>query len=482
MIVSSRRFDRNKIGVRFVLFVPGHTPTLVLPYIPFINPYHRGKLYLDIERMFNEEKRDDLALISPFGVVIFTRDAKTVKEAFLTKEKMRKPIKIYIPFLGLFGPNIVITEGEEWLRHRLVVQPSFSDENLRFMVQSTAHEMTKLIGKWTGMVNIVPAEDITHVTLSVICRAMFGIELSEEDEHAKRLTGMPLEEIFKTVSEDTVIRALTPNVAYFLPSQRLRKVKRAFDAFEVYGADLIARRQHQNSPRRKDLLSMLLKANSGDEDEKRRLSNREIFADIFILMFAGHETTATALTWALTLLALHPEEQAGLYNEVIEVVGKDREPTYEDLPGLIRCRAVLQEAMRMYPPVVHVPRIADVECSLNGVPFEKGQRIIVSLWGLHRNPKYWADPLKFQPDRFDPRVSSAVDDYHWATFARGPRACIGSRFSLIEGTIILAMLARRLIFSAPSYTKENIKDGYSNITLKPTPSPMLFVDPRENSE
>ena len=477
MIIESRRFDKRRVALRFALFAPGQLPALVLPTIPFINPFRRGKAFLDIVAIMDAEEKDDLVIIAPLGTVVFTRNAKTAKEAFVgLKEAVKKPVQIYVPFLGLFGPNVVITEGSEWLRHRLVVQPIFSDANLRFMADCTADELNKLVKKWETTPEIEVGKEITRVTLSVVCRSVFGIEFVEENGRALELTGVPLEEIFKVVSENTVIRAVVPNFIYrILPLDVLRKTKRAFDAFELYSTDLIERRRREGSSDRRDLLSLLIQANS--VDAKHALSSREILADVFVLMFAGHETTATALTWALILLAFHPEEQHKIRSEIMEVIADGRAPIYEDYPRLIRSRAALQEAMRIFPPVVHIPRVAVQKCIINGIPFTPDQRVSISAFGLHRNPKIWPQPLTFRPDRFDERVSPPVDDYHWITFARGPSACIGSRFSLIEGTLILAMLLKRLKIEPPAGLEEDALEGVISITLKPVPQPTLLVKP-----
>jgi cytochrome P450 len=160
------------------------------------------------------------------------------------------------------------------------------------------------------------------------------------------------------------------------------------------------------------------------------------------LLLAGHETTATALTWTWYLLSKHPDAACKLRVELDEVLGR-RVPTVEDLPALEFTRRVIQESMRLYPPVWIISRTAIEEDEIGGYPIPAGSVVLVSQYAMHRHPDFWENPERFDPDRFLPERSRGRHPYAYFPFGGGPRLCIGADLAMLETQLILVTLAQR---------------------------------------
>jgi cytochrome P450 len=188
-----------------------------------------------------------------------------------------------------------------------------------------------------------------------------------------------------------------------------------------------------------DLLAHLLAARDPD-DPHAGLGDTEIRDEAVTLMLAGHETTAQALTWTWYLLAQNPTASKRLAGELERVLG-DRLPTVADVPGLPYTTAVFREALRVYPPVWALARIATRPVELNGLTLPEGRTVVMSQWVVHRDPACFDRPAAFLPERWLDGFQPAPGTYF--PFGAGSRICIGERFAMLEGTLVLATLARR---------------------------------------
>ncbi len=172
------------------------------------------------------------------------------------------------------------------------------------------------------------------------------------------------------------------------------------------------------------------------------MSDEEVRDEILTLFIAGHETTASALAWALYLLGQHPEAHARARAEAEALRG--RSATVADLPRLGFCLQVFKEAMRLYPPIFVIARRCLSDVRVGGYDLPRGTPIIISPWALHRRPELWPDPERFDPSRFEPAAEQARDKLAYLPFGAGPRICIGNHFSLMQGPLALATLLARL--------------------------------------
>jgi cytochrome P450 len=190
----------------------------------------------------------------------------------------------------------------------------------------------------------------------------------------------------------------------------------------------------------RDLLSRLIAAR--DEHTGTGMSSQEVRDHVITIFLAGHETTAMAMTWTWFLLSQHPAEEAKLHAELDAVLG-GRAPTHDDLGKLIYSRMVIEESMRIYPPVHTIARRANAEDTLLGRRVPKGSTVMIVPWLLHRHAKLWENPGKFDPERFSSEGSAARARFSYLPFGGGKRICIGAAFALAEATILLATIAQR---------------------------------------
>jgi cytochrome P450 len=212
---------------------------------------------------------------------------------------------------------------------------------------------------------------------------------------------------------------------------------------------------------RGDLLSMLLHAQ--DEDDGRRMTDRQLRDEAMTLFMAGHETTANTLAWTWMLLSQNPAAEARLHAELDAVLG-GRAPSFADLPRLVYADRVITEALRVYPTVWLLGREAVEPCTIGGEPVPVGLTLWMSQWVLHRDPRFFDDPESFHPDRWADGLAKRIPRYAYFPFGGGPRICIGNSFAQMEAVLLLATIARRYrIKLAPG----TVVRPFPTMTLRP---------------
>jgi cytochrome P450 len=173
--------------------------------------------------------------------------------------------------------------------------------------------------------------------------------------------------------------------------------------------------------------------------------------ELVTLLLAGHETTASTLSWSFYLLDEHPQVWERLHAEAVEVLG-DRAPTADDLHRLRYTTMVIEEVMRMYPPVWILPRLAQADDEIGGYHVPAGADVVICPYLMHRHPGFWTDPERFDPERFAPEASSARPSYSYIPFGAGPRFCVGNNLGMMEAVLVLATVARELrLVRQPGY-------------------------------
>jgi cytochrome P450 len=205
------------------------------------------------------------------------------------------------------------------------------------------------------------------------------------------------------------------------------------------------------------------------------MSDEQLRDETVTLFLAGHETTALALTYALYLLALHPEIEARAADEVRDAL-EGRRPTADDVPRLAYLERVLKEAMRLYPPAWVIGREVLKPIMLGGVRVEPGVQVVASQWLVHRDARFWPEPERFEPSRFEPSASEGRRRFAYFPFGGGPRVCIGNHFAMMEAVILLALvLARFRVELVPGQTL----DFAPSVTLQPkAPGVRVVLRPR----
>ena len=270
------------------------------------------------------------------------------------------------------------------------------------------------------------------LTLRALGRSVLGVNL---DDHTEAIAE-PLRVALEYVTDRSVRPVSAPR---WLPTPARRRA-RAASATLHHLADEILQACRVDPTRDAPLVQALIAAS--DPATGRPLSDDEIRDELIVFMIAGHDTTATTLTYALWALGHHRDIQDEVRAEVIGV--GDRELTPEDVPALGYTVQVLHEALRLCPPGAATSRMAMRDIEVDGYRVEAGTMLVVGIYALHRDPALWDHPLAFDPDRFGPQNSEGRDRWQYLPFGAGPRSCIGDHFAMLEATLALATIIRHI--------------------------------------
>ncbi|QRW18784.1 cytochrome P450 family protein [Rhizoctonia solani] len=404
---------------------------------------------------------------------VYIADPQAIKIITTQKHIYVKDVEYLDRFVGCYGQSLLMAEGEVWRRHRKQTQRAFNEKNIRLVWSETEDIMRRLFRIWDRRgckeVHIDNVSDVTETLgLLVISMAGFGRRISWDPVDDKIPQGhqMSFSNAVRTVSRNLIGRALIPTWAKNL-TKTTRDITTAFSEFGQYLTDMVALGQkssevtgdqsqdmHEPKLAPDSLINLLLSANCENTwDGGKGLDDKEVAGNIFLFLFAGHESTAHAISFCLGLLALYPEVQQEVYAQIEEVVRSHGGLHYSNLKDIHLVECVFWESLRLYPVTSHVARIATqdsvVSVARNGPGADentrenffipKGSNIWLSLTAVHYNPTYWAEPEKFRPKRFmEPHNKDA-----FLAFSTGMRSCIGRRFAEVEGTVALALLLER---------------------------------------
>jgi cytochrome P450 len=355
----------------------------------------------------------------------------------------------------MLGNGLVTSNGAEWQRQRRMSQPAFNASHIVRLVGMMAETVGDMLRRWESG---PPVRDVTvemmRLSLDTVVRCLFGTKLGDaEIDAVYHALTVILGRAERRVWALTGLSALIPSGEAFA----FRAAVRRLDAI-VYG--VIAERR-QNPKAEGDLLTMVLEETGGEEGPE---VDRFIRDQVVTMMVAGHETTANSMAWTWYLLSRHPGEWRRMVEEVDGVLGT-RAPTYEDVPRLAYTKQVLQESLRLYPPIWTISREAIAADRIAGHEVPAGRTVMVCPFANHRSPKIWSNPEGFDPDRWAPERAKGYHKYAWFPFAGGPRSCIGARFGFIETQVMLAMVAQR--FALELVPGQVV-----------TPEPMITMRPR----
>ena len=361
----------------------------------------------------------------------------------------------------VLGEGLLTTDGATWMRQRRLVQPAFSPTRLAryaaVMTDEAERTVAEMLREGEGDVG----HAMTEATLRIVGRALFGRDVGgDTDDVAGAMR------VFQTSLTQVDI------VPQWVPYPPREKLARALATLDRIVFDLIAKRRAEGGEAGDDLLSMLVAA-TDDEGGGTKLTEREVRDQLVTLFLAGHETTANALTWTLYLLGRTPEVRRTLVAEVDRVLA-GRAATYDDLSALPYTRAVVDEAMRLYPPVFAIARRAREDTRIGPYAVTGGTEVMLWPYFTHRDARLWPAPLAFRPERF---LEEAKDRPRLAylPFGAGPRACIGRAFAAIEAQILLATVMAKVELTPSSPAEIAAKP---RITLCPSKPVRMRARPR----
>ncbi len=379
--------------------------------------------------------------------------------------KSRFVIKGVRPVLGT---GLFSSDGELWRRQRRMMQPAFHRARIAAYGELMVAATRRMLATWRPGERRDLFQDMSRLTLAIVANALFHADV-EGDAAA---VGKAL-----TVGLEATNARLTSLWAPLLPDRfpspanlRLRRVVRELDA--IIFRIIALRRASGEDPG--DLLSLLLHARD-EEDDGGGMTDHQLRDELMTLFLAGHETTAVALAWTWQLLSQHPAVEAKLVAELESVLG-GRLPTADDLPRLAYTEMVVQEALRLYPPVWAISRDARVPCELGGQRVAAGTGVIMSQWVVQRDPRYFDRPDDFHPERWEDGLAKRLPRFAYFPFGGGPRRCIGAEFAMMEAILIVATVAHHVRLAAvpgPAVVPQVA------VTLRPQHGVPLVVQPRQ---
>jgi len=358
-------------------------------------------------------------------------DPDLTHELLVTKaDKFHKALMVKRA-LNFIGNGLVVNEGESWKKQRQLAQPAFHHKRIESYAQMMVAQTTATLDTWKAGQEVGIFHEMMKTTLNIVSKALFSTDISARVEQLGKLM-----EILLDGANDRL--TVVPMLADVMPTPKNRRQVAALKELDALIAEII-REHHNQKEDNGDLLSMLMRAR--DETSGEAMSDTQLRDEIITLMLAGHETTATALTWTWFLLAQNPEAEQKLLSEVRALGGHP--PTMADLEHLPYTDMVIKESMRLYPPAGGVTRQAIEDVTLGEYFIPKGSSLAVSSYVMHRDPEFFPEPEKFLPERFSKERAAEIPRYAYLPFGAGPRICIGNSFALMEARLMLATILQR---------------------------------------
>jgi cytochrome P450 len=330
------------------------------------------------------------------------------------------------------GDSLFVLPTESWLPRKRALQPVFTKPNVRNFGGQMSRAAETFVVRWRDGGAVDLDVECRRLTMQSLGRSVLGVDLNERAD--------VIADHMHVASAYTADRALRPvRAPRWLPTPARRRARAAVTSMRTVTNEMLqACRADPNLDA--PLVQALIAAT--DPQTGRSLSDDDICNDLLIFMLAGHDTTATALTYALWALGHHRDIQDRVAAEAAEI--GDRELTPQDVPRLGYTVQVLREALRLQPPAAGVARLAMRDMAVGGYRVEAGSLMAVGIYALHRDPALWDRPLVFDPDRFSAENSKDRDRWQFIPFIAGPRSCIGEHFAMLETTLAMATIVRSL--------------------------------------
>ena len=364
--------------------------------------------------------------------MFFVNDPQHIKDIFVTHNKSFMKGRGLQRAKRLLGEGLLTSEGAVHLRQRRLMQPAFHRESVAGYGQTMVAYAERMRDGWVDGRTLDIAAAMNRLTLSVVGKTLFDADVeSQAVEVGEALTGVM----------DTFWMMMLPfaDAIERLPVPKLRRARMARVRLDQIIYRMIADRRASGRDHG-DLLSMLLEAQ--DEDDGGVMTDEQVRDEAMTIFLAGHETTANALTWLWYLVAGAPEVEAKLHEEIDRVL-QGRRPTFADVGTLPYVERVVTETMRLYPPAWIIGRRALVDYPIGSYVMPARSIIIMSPYVLQRDRRYYADPERFDPDRWTAEFRARLPKFAYFPFGGGPRQCIGESFAWMELVLVTATIAQR---------------------------------------
>jgi len=407
--------------------LPPYPPNLTHPSLHFI---HQMRDVIDFGEKALATRDVVRSRLPGEGDVFSLAHPDHTKRVLLTeREKFRKSDDFNIAF----GEGLLTVEGEEWRKQRDVLQPLFTRDSVMDYADGMVEQIQRRSDRWSDGDRFDLQAQFTDMTLDVLFATVLGRELELDGDRRIREAAEALHDWFVPTSY------LLPK---WVPTPARRRFREGKATLQEEAQRLLDEKSGEaptNPSEADDLLSLLVGLREAGVAESGMLTDERLRDQMVTIIFAGHDTTTTSLTFAFWELANNPEVRERFHAEVDELDGP---PTMDDVDDLEVTDRVLTETLRLFPPVYSLPRESKEETVFDGYRIPADSRILLPIRHIQRDPRFFDDPETFRPSRWDGELRRELHDFAYAPFGGGPRICIGREFALLEAKLALATIGR----------------------------------------
>ena len=394
--------------------------------------------------------------------VFIANSPDTIKHVFVTNHDNyeRKSPQMRRALEPLLGDGLFVSDGDTWASRRKIQTPLFDSAHIRQFSEVMISTINEMADNWSKLemgaeLDVHP--QMGRLAAEIIARTLFGEKLGAENSEAVVSAFADYQSVVKQMALSNFLGLPDwfPNV-----NAKIGKAKVAGKTIHRIVDDIIntaERENHQGT-----LVAQLIEANKNPKKGLDSMTKEQIRNEIIVLFMAGHETTANVLAWAWYLIGSSPDVEKKLHAEIDTVLAGNL-PRFDDVNKLVYTRAILDETMRLYPPVPILSRQAKSEDVIRGKKIPKGSLVLIVPWLIQRHKLYWDKPDHFIPERFMPGAKKP-EKFSYLPFSAGPRVCLGKSFGITESVLAIAILAQRFRLTMSS---DKRVEHECRLTLRP---------------
>src|SRR4030095_17006017 len=365
--------------------------------------------------------------------IVFVNHPEFIRNILVTNCNNFSKGRAFFRAGGLLGQGLLTSEGEFHRRQRRMVQPAFHARGFAACAEVMTKHAKGMRSRWYHAATLDASREMMRLTLAFVAETLFGADLESDTTEI----GVAL-----TATMNTLSMKMFPvgKVLGRLPLPGIRRVQAGREKLDeiVYG---LINERRKSPQEHDDLLKILLDAQD-EEDSTARMTDKQVRDEAMTMLLAGQLTTANTLTWTWYLLSKHQEVENRLHKELDHVLNS-RLPELGDLEALSYTKKIIIEALRLYPPQWMMTRRALNDYQAGDYVVPAGSVVVVSQYVIHRDARYFPEPLRFAPERWTPEFRAALPKYAYFPFGGGPRGCLGEGFAWMEIILVVATLAQQ---------------------------------------